>query len=142
VIFLIENCKIEVIGLHEFFKQWFNAEIDNTDLNFSRLSNAIHEDFMLVMPNGNTTTKKELLVQLREGYGSHKSDKLPYKLWIQNFECRLIEGNTCLVTYEEWSEIEGRQNARLSSAIFRKKEEAPNGVEWFHVHETLFPIKI
>ncbi|NHJ05383.1 MAG: hypothetical protein EAX90_11200 [Candidatus Heimdallarchaeota archaeon] len=138
---MIENCKKEVIGLHEFFKQWFNAEIENTDTNFSRLTEVIDDDFMLIMPNGFSTTKKDLLVQLRAGFGSHKNDKITYRLWVKNIVCRLIEGNLCLVTYEEWGEIEGRVNARLSSALFRKKDEAPNGVEWFHVHETLFPVK-
>ena len=41
-----------------------------------------------------------------------------------------------LATYEEWQEIDGKINARLSTVLLRAKADAPNGVEWLHVHET------
>ena len=58
---------------------------------------------------------------------------------MQNIECRLLEGNLCLVIYEEWGEVGGELNARLSSALFRKKDDTANGVEWVHVHEVSIP---
>ncbi|MFX0092506.1 MAG: hypothetical protein ACFFBD_12150 [Candidatus Hodarchaeota archaeon] len=41
-----------------------------------------------------------------------------------------------MTTYEEWQEIDGQTIARLSTALFRKCFDAPNGVEWLHAHET------
>jgi hypothetical protein len=136
-----ENCNNEVIDLHRFFEQWFKAEIKNSDEVFSRLENVLNEKFMLIMPTGEYTFRNELLDQLRSGYGSRKENKETYRLWVQNIDCRLIENNLCLVTYEEWAEINDKTNARLSSALFRKKEGTKFGVEWIHVHETLIPIE-
>lgn len=136
-----ESCKNEVFDLHRFFEQWFKAEIEYSDEIYSRLENVLNDKFMLIMPTGEHTFRKELLTQLRDGYGSRKDSKDSYRLWVQNVNCRLIENNMCLVTYEEWAEINDRVNARISSALFRKKEKTKFGVEWIHVHETLIPTK-
>jgi hypothetical protein len=136
-----ESCNNEVIDLHKFFEQWFKAEIENSDEVFSRLEKVLDEKFMLIMPTGEFTYRNELLDQLRSGYGSRKENKETYCLWVQNIECRFIESDLCLITYEEWAEINGKTNARLSSALFRKKEGTKFGVEWIHVHETLIPVE-
>jgi len=138
---LFEDCKKEVIELHEFFKQWFKAEIENNDEVYSRLEKALNKDFLLISPDGSVSTRDKLLVQLKTGYSSHKDATIAYELWVQNIQLRLLEGNLCLVTYEEWGKVHGKINARLSSALFRKKIEAPNGVEWVHVHEVSIPTK-
>ncbi len=130
-----KQCEQEVIGLHKFFEQWFKSEIENNDETYARFENVMSEEFTLIMPTGKVTTREDLLVQIRDGYGSRKDDAIPYRLWVKNIQCRLIEGNLCLVTYEEWGEVQGKTNARLSSALFRKKDGAVNSVEWVHVHE-------
>lgn len=134
-----EQCEKEVIELHKFFEQWFKSEIENNDELFSRLEAALSEEFMLISPTGQVSTREQIIVQIKNGYGSRKTDEIPYRLWVQNIECRLLEGNLCLVMYEEWGEVAGKINARLSSALFRKKETAVNGVEWIHVHEVSIP---
>jgi hypothetical protein len=136
---MFDECKNEVIDLHVFFEQWFKAEVENSDEIYSRLELVLNNQFMLIMPTGEFSFRVELLEQLRNGYGSRSDPKETYRLWIENIECRYILNNLCLVTYEEWAEINGVLNARLSSALFKKKERTKFGVEWLHVHETLIP---
>lgn len=132
-------CEKEVIDLHQFFAQWFRAEIENTDEEFSRLEKALNPKFILIVPTGEVQSREKLLQQLKAGYASRKDDEKEYRLWVKNIQCRLVEGNLCLVTYEEWGDVNGKITARLSSALFRKKPEAINGVEWVHVHEVYIP---
>ena len=134
-----ESCKNEVIELHKFFEQWFKAEIENSSEFFARFESVISKEFLLIMPTGKTTTREEIIKQIRNGYGSRKDDEVPYRLWVKDIQCRMIEGNLCLVTYEEWGEIRSKINARLSSALFRKKNGTANSVEWVHVHEVYIP---
>ena len=63
----------------------------------------------------------------------------PFRIWIEGFQLRLVSGNLALATYEEWQEVEGQVTARLSSALFQRKENTPNGLVWLHVHETRLP---
>jgi len=139
VIHLEEKCRNEVINLHLFFEQWFKAEVENSEEVYSRLVNVLSDEFMLIMPTGQVSTREELLTQLHSRYGSHKNDEIPYSIWVKNIEGRLEENNLCLVTYEEWGKVQGKITARLSSALFRKKEGTPFGVEWIHVHEVFIP---
>jgi hypothetical protein len=131
----------EVIELHKFFEEWFKAEMENKDEVFTRLEDALSEEFMLITPTGEISSREQIIMRIKNGYGSRKTDEIPYRLWVQNFECRLMEDNLCLVIYEEWGEVAGKLNARLSSALFRKKDKAINGVEWVHVHEVSIPIE-
>ena len=134
-----KQCEQEVIGLHKFFEQWFKAEVANDKETLNRFHSVLADEFMLIMPTGNFTFKDQIVKQIESGYGSHEKDEISYELWVQNINCRLIENNLCLVTYEEWGRVNGEINARLSSALFRKKEGTINGVEWIHVHETFLP---
>lgn len=131
----------EIIDLHKFFEQWFKAEIENNDKTFARLENVLKKEFLLIMPSGAISTRDELLKNLREGYSSHKDDEIPYKLWVQNIKCRYIETDVCVMIYEEWGEVHGKTNARISTAIFHRNENCVNKVEWVHVHEVFIPVK-
>ena len=134
-------CEKEVIDLHQFFAQWFRAEIENNDEEFSRLEKALDPKFTLIVPTGEVQSREKLLQQLRAGYASRKDDEKDYRLWVKNIKCHLVEGNLCLVTYEEWGDVNGKITARLSSALFRRNPKTINGVEWVHVHEVYIPTK-
>lgn len=134
-----QQCKKEIIGLHKFFEEWFRAEIENSEEKFNRFTNAVGETFQLIIPTGEVVNRKEIIKQIRNNYGRHKDDTFPYRLWIENIECRFIKGNICVMTYEEWGEVNGEKKGRISTAIFQGKNETQNGVEWIHVHETFLP---
>ena len=134
-----EQSEKEVIELHKFFEQWFKSEVENKAGVYARVEDVLSEEFLLISPTGKVSTRDEVITQIKSGYGSRKDDVIPYRLWVQNIECRLVENNFCLVIYEEWGEVAGELNARLSSALFRKNDSAINEVEWVHVHEVFIP---
>lgn len=48
-----------------------------------------------------------------------------------------ILGLANVATYEEWQGGEGRAaRGRLSTVVFTRDDDAPNGLVWRHVHET------
>ncbi len=53
-----------------------------------------------------------------------------------NVRTRVERDEHCLVTYEEGQRIDGDWDWRVSSGLFRRAADAPNGVEWVHLHET------
>ena len=77
-------CEKEVIDLHQFFAQWFRAEIENSDEEFSRLEKALDSKFILIVPTGEVQSREKLLKQLRAGYASRKNDEKDYRLWVKN----------------------------------------------------------
>ncbi|MHA1121270.1 MAG: hypothetical protein ACTSPC_00475, partial [Candidatus Heimdallarchaeota archaeon] len=70
----------EVIELHKFFEEWFKAEIENKDEIISRLEDALSEEFMLISPTGQVSTREQVITQIKNGYGSRKTDEIPYRL--------------------------------------------------------------
>ena len=136
---MIEDCKSEVIRLHEFFEQWLKGEIENTEDNFKQFTSVIGKEFLLIAPTGEKISRKDIIKRIKNDYGKHIDEGSRYRLFVKNIRCRVLEGNLCLVLYEEWANLKDKVISRMSSALFRKKEDTPNSVEWTHVHETLFP---
>lgn len=68
----------------------------------------------------------------RQAHGSQPG------LTIEIKDVQLREAGEELVagTYEEWQSGEEKEDGRLSTVLFRKTPEAPNGLRWLHVHET------
>ncbi|MGB3564007.1 MAG: hypothetical protein WBH85_20280 [Thermoanaerobaculia bacterium] len=126
----------EINELHRFFQHWFNGELPDNDESFSRFSDVMATGFEIVSPNGRWTDRESLIAALRNSYGQWKNEGGPGKIWIEHYRLMHTEGPLALVTYEEWQEVGGERRGRLSTALFRLREGAPNGVEWLHVHET------
>lgn len=137
LISMIEQCRLEVDALHQFFEDWFNTKISNDDKSFSRFSDVLGDKFRIIPPSAKMTPKDAVLNGLKSAYSGWKGKEPNWKIFIKNFEGQMIGQGICLVTYEEWqgpSENETRK--RRSSALFKSKEGNPNDVEWLHVHET------
>ena len=133
------RCQEEVLELHQFFQDWFNATLPPTDEAFRRFESVMAERFMIISPNGELTERAELVDRLRQAYGIWRRNSQPGRIWIENLQVRHTVGAQAMVLYEEWQEIEGEARGRLSTAILQRLEGAPNGVEWLHVHETWLP---
>jgi hypothetical protein len=129
----------EVVELHQFFQDWFNATLAPSEDEFRRFSSVMAERFVIISPNGELTERDELLERLRAAHGIWAEMSRPGRIWIENLQVRHQVGDQILVLYEEWQEIEGESRGRLSTALFRRREDAPNGVEWVHVHEVWLP---
>ena len=134
-----QRCNDEVVQLHQFFEDWFNGILPPTDVAFDRFSSVMAEGFVIISPNGELTERDELLERLRAAHGIWRELSRPGRIWIENLQVRHQVGDQTLVLYEEWQEIEGESRGRLSTALFRRREATPNGVEWVHVHEVWLP---
>ena len=122
----------EIQELHQFFQDWFTGAIAQTEENFARVTSGISEQFALIAPDGTLAEYPTVVEWLRGGYRSRPN----FRLWTDKIVVRHQTNGLALATYEEWQEIDGKINARLSTTLLRAKADAPNGVEWLHVHET------
>jgi hypothetical protein len=134
-----DACKKEVIELHQFFEDWNQGKLAKTEEQFRRFSEAVASDFEIISPGGGSLSRAEILGRVREGHGSSRSTD--FRIWIENYRGRLISDELVLVTYEEWQSQDGKNIGRVSTAVFRREPDAPNGVLWLHVHETWLPEK-
>jgi hypothetical protein len=132
------SSRAEVVGLHEFFADWFNHALEDTDAAFARVTSVLHPDFTMVAPSGETLDRDIVLRQLRAAHAS-ADVAAPVRIEIRSFVGRAVSDTTALVTYEEWQfAADHLQNRRTSTALFVRAPAAPNGVLWRHLHETLF----
>jgi hypothetical protein len=127
------RCEDEVVELHRFFQAWFRGEIDPDGSAFSRLSDVLAEGFHMVSADGEVVGRSEILASLRAAHGSKSSG-----LVIRIEDCRFRTGGGRLgvLTYQEWQQEGERSRGRIATAVFQDRGDAPNGVEWVHVHET------
>jgi len=134
-----QRCEDEVVQLHRFFQDWFNGTLPSTEDEFRRFDSVMAEGFVIISPSGEMTERAELLERLLAVHGIWREMSRPGRIWIENLQVRHQVGDQVLVLYEEWQEIEGESRGRLSTALFRRREGTPNGVEWMHVHEVWLP---
>lgn len=127
-----EQCRQEILDLHQFFEEWFAGRLPNTDAAFARATVALGDAFVLVGPNGRLTDRHTLMNGLRGEHNGRSS----FRIWIQNFQLQQQHGDIAIATYEEWQDIDDTITTRLSTAVFQQDPTAPNGVKWLHVHET------
>ncbi|MFW9854315.1 MAG: hypothetical protein ACFFFG_04615 [Candidatus Thorarchaeota archaeon] len=129
----------EIRELHDFFAKWFNGEIPQNKIEFSRLEEAIADDFVLLSPNGQRSSRKQVIARIYSAYGSHKKDSTRFQINIGNITVNPISSNYFIAMYEEWQESNTKRTGRISTALFHKNTSLVNGVEWIHVHETWIP---
>ena len=131
------NCHDEVVQLHQFFEEWLGGKLAKTQTNYERLTAVINPDFHIISPDGQVTIYEPLLAGLWQAHASRPN----FRLWVKEVTVRPLSSQLALTTYEEWQEIVGKVTARVSTAVFRQKANAPHGVEWLHVHETWLQIR-
>lgn len=136
---MIDACRREIEELHVFFQGWFEATVPDDEVTFARVAEALAEDFELISPDGRCRDRDSVLAWIRDGYGVHAGDGKEFRIEIRDVNHRFIVDDGALLTYEEWQTSDGSENRRLSSAWFRRADEAPRGVRWVHLHETAVP---
>jgi len=128
---MFDNCKKEIRDLHIFFEKWLNGTIPNNTKVLARVHDALSDEFQIISPNASQTDKQTLLENLKKVHGSWDGDKI----WIKNVEIRELNRDVYLAVYEEWQGKAESPKGRLSSAIFKKSGDSPEGVKWVHLHE-------
>ena len=130
---LARRCQREVEGLHEFFQGWLSGTLDPGS--FSRVEDALGPGFALIGPDGVRRAREPLLDRVRRAHGSRPR----LRIRIRDVTVVVAGEDRCLVTYEEWQDDSDGSSGRISTALFRREEGAPEGVRWIHLHETWLP---
>lgn len=95
-----KSCEQEVIELHQFFQAWLGGTCEESDQIFERVAQVLSEQFSMVGPDGQQTTREPMLQGLRVAYGSRPE----LGIWIKAFQSHHQEGGLIVATYEEWQE--------------------------------------
>jgi hypothetical protein len=130
-----ESVNREIHQLHAFFKDWYRGKIDNSNSSFGRLEGILAPEFMLITSDGYTVSREQLLPLMRAEYGT----KPEIEMWVDEVQCRLVAGEIALVTYQEHGTTASGPRSTLITAVLRANPQAPNGVEWVHIHEVRLP---
>lgn len=130
-----EGCRREVFELHRFFEEWFDGRVADDEATFARVADALGEGFLLVSPDGTREPRERVIGDLRAAYGRW-TEEHPGRIWIEDVEVRYSDPDRALVVYVEWQESGGVTRGRISSALFGRSGDAPNGVVWLHLQET------
>ncbi len=132
-----DRCRREVVELHRFFQDWFNAELPDDAAGFARFEGVLADDFEIISPTGYLVERAAVLAAVRAGHG--RSGEESFMIEVREVRGRTVGEGMVLVTYEEHQTTGGEHVGWLSSALFRPREGLPNGVEWVHVQETYLP---
>ena len=132
---------LEVIELHRFFEDWFGGYCDDSEEVFSEgILSRMHGDFNIILPGGMMIYGADFWPEFRKLYGSNPDFHISIRAIQQQ---PLVSDSVYLVNYQEWQrnarQSKPENNGRLSSAVFLADKDAPNGIKWFHVHETWLP---
>lgn len=127
----LEDCEREIRSLHSFFVDWYTGS-DEAD--FDRFEEALAPSFEMVTPDGDMLARGGVLAHAR---GRHGEDEVgDFGIEIRNVRLLDSHEDRALVRYEEWQDTNRGENGRVSTALFRPSDEAPEGVEWMYLHET------
>ena len=129
-----EACEREIRSLHAFFVDWYTGSIEEDG--FERFDDALAPSFEMVTPDGEVLTRDEIRGYVHEKKDEHADGA--FSIEIRNVEAVEVSERRALMRYEEWQTTgeEWETNGRLSTALFGTSEEAPEGVDWLHLHET------
>ncbi|MEM8861236.1 MAG: hypothetical protein AAGD96_23160 [Chloroflexota bacterium] len=137
----LPNIEIQVVSeihrLHQFFVDWFNGILPESEESFSSFLSATAQNFSIIPPSGQLISLSALSSSLYELH--HKRPGLQIK--VKNVQVQHQIGDYVLATYEEWQLEQGDQewNGRISTALLSHNESTPSGIMWHHVHETWLP---
>ena len=91
------------------------------------------KNFLIIDPDGLRIDRQPIVEAIRRAHGRWRD--APGTIRIENFALHQSGDGYALATYEEWHDLPGGGNGRLSSVLFGEDESAPNGLVWLHLHE-------
>lgn len=130
---LDERCHAEVLELHQFLEDWFNAKLPATEEALARFADVIDPSFLIIGPDGGATEREPIVEAIRAAHGRWREK--PGRIRIENFHLQQTGDGLALATYEEWHDLE-EERGRISSVLFGSTEGTPNGLVWLYLHET------
>lgn len=130
----VSRYRREIESLHEFFVQWYDATLEESD--FDRLETALAPGFQMVTPDGIEHDRETVLEGIRDSYGRDAGSVGVFDIDIRNVEVLEELENHALVRYEEWQTTADGQTGRISTVLFREDASTPSTFRWLDVHET------
>ncbi len=128
----LPNWHQEVIDLHQFFQDWFRAELPKTEEAFNRFSKVMHSSFHIISPRGQMASREQIVSALFNAHGQSPT----VKIWIEKAQLHFEGEKQLIVTYHEMQTVDGDETDRISTAVFQHDPDGPNQLTWLHVHET------
>jgi hypothetical protein len=128
----VQDWEREIRQLHEFFEGWLDGSLPDTDAAFARLTEALAPDFTMIVPEGETIDRSELLTRLRPANG-----RAPRRITIDETHLIGQSGDMIVAAYTETHKRPDKERSRVSTVVFVKDGAAPNGLRWLHIQETL-----
>ncbi len=120
--------KQEIDELHDFFEVYLGGP----ERSLARAETVLDEAFVIIGPGGDRKNRTETLAALEAGQGQVTG------LQIETTDHHLILRTPDLVIagYVERQRVGDETTQRWSTVTFRAAANTPNGVSWFHLHET------
>ncbi len=129
---LVDRAAKEVVDLHQYFQQWFRGDIANDAANQARFMDSFDPLCELVAPNGDIDAISALSKRFLAAWKRFPDAKV----WTSSFVPITVMPDQVLVKYREWREIDGETTVRMTTCLFSRDDNAPNGVKWTYIHET------
>ena len=132
----LDAIRREIAELHDFFEDWFNGDLAQTDANFDRFASVLADDFALVDIDADITRRGALLDAIWDHWGHPADEGREMTIETDSVELLREDGDLLLATYFEHQTNGDDSNTRRSSVLFRRDADASNGLVWLYVHET------
>lgn len=126
------QCRRELEALHAFFVDWYAGRVDEEA--FDRMERVITPGFEMVTPEGQRLDRTEVLGLVRDSRGQYEPGE--FDIEIKNADVVAEFADRLLMRYEEWQRAPDEENGRLSTVLFDRADDAPEGVRWLDVQET------
>lgn len=124
----------EVVEYLLQMEKWLTADVDNTDLAFSRLKSSLAHDASYVHAYGIITNPFEEIDTLRELHGVMKNKE--FCIWVDRVRIEKLSDTMYLARFDKWERSGSRLSCALTSALLQAKSDSVNGLQWKLIQET------
>ncbi|NEE01946.1 DUF4440 domain-containing protein [Phytoactinopolyspora halotolerans] len=123
----------EVVRLHRIIQRWLSGRATPDDPDFDAFCAAQGAGFTLVMPEGRTLHREDVLEMVRAAHGVEPA----IEIRIHDVTVVAADADVVVATYrEEHRGTAAEHIERLATAVFTRDGDTPHGLRWRHLHET------
>lgn len=122
----------EAADLEAFLEEWIRGDHDSDDA-LERFAAVLAEGFHIVPIPGYPVLDRAGLL----GYMLQQRGTDPETVrWVENVRIGYVGEGVVVAFYDEWQVRDGERKGSVISATFVEAPDAPNGVQFAHLHET------
>lgn len=132
-----EQCRQEIVHLHEFFVGWYTGTTERDT--FNDFEEALGEDFQLISPEGRILSRTDVVEMVNANREQYEVGE--FDIEIRNVEVVDSGGERTLCRYEEHQRGPDGADSRLSTVLFAPGVERDGSqerppLEWRYLQET------